>query len=383
MSMICPKCNNEIPNESMFCMKCGYNFSQVNNEIMQKSEYDGSKKNSARYFIIGGIALVIGIIIGMTLLFLNFNPVDKYIYYFKSDKSNEAIELYNEKIQEDQELAKELADKQNSEIDSIYDKFSDNKLSYEDAQLKLQKYVEYTPSKTHANSIKHKIEELNTSRTAYEEAKEAENNSDIETALKRYKGVIKEDKNYKDAQEKIVELQERYKTQCLKEAENYIQNRQYDEAIANVEKVISCLGSSDELETLKQQYNDLKSERYAKIVVVEKTVTPMDSSNWIFNNYVNNVFDITNNSDKAIKGIEGTLIVNDLFDKEIVKMGCDFTGQIIQPGATCRKTDLVYKCNEYSSNDMKYYNTDFSDLKFSYEISKIVYEDGTVITPEG
>lgn len=63
---------------------------------------------------------------------------------------------------------------------------------------------------------------------------------------------------------------------------------------------------------LKQKYVDLKTTKYAKIVVTEKTVTPKNISNWIFNNYVNLVFDITNNRDKAIKGIEGVLTISDL-----------------------------------------------------------------------
>ena len=126
----------------------------------------------------------------------------------------------------------------------------------------------------------------------------------------------------------------------------------------------------------------MKSEQYAKVEVVGKTVTPQDAYNSIYYYYVNNVFDITNNSDKPIKGIEGELTVNDLFDKKILLIKCDFTGQIIQPGETYRKTGLSYKCNEFESNDMKYYNTDFSDLKFKYKINQIVYEDGTTITPE-
>ncbi len=382
MSIICPKCKSEIPDESLFCMKCGHSFSKDLNESSKKQNNTSKKKNKIRRFIAGGCVLMLGVLIGVIIIFFNMNPVDKYAYLFQKGENDKAIEIYNDEIKDDKELSSELTDKQNTEIDSIYDKFKANKLSYDDAKEKIQKYLEYTPSKTHANNIKQKIENLNSSRDAYNIAEENEKNNDIETALKNYRAVIKEDTNYENAQNKITELLEMYKTQCLSEADGFIQNRQYDEAIKIINKVISYTGKSEELENIRQQYNDMKSEQYAKVEVVGKTVTPQDAYNSIYYYYVNNVFDITNNSDKPIKGIEGELTVNDLFDKKILLIKCDFTGQIIQPGETYRKTGLSYKCNEFESNDMKYYNTDFSDLKFKYKINQIVYEDGTTITPE-
>ena len=210
----------------------------------------------------------------------------------------------------------------------------------------------------------------------------AENDGDAETAISKYKAVIEEDDSYTEAQQKIEELENTFKTQLLNEAESYGQNKQYTEAISDIDKIISVLGTSEDLESLKQQYSEMKSEQYAKIVVVDKSVTPMDSSKWIFNNYVDMVFDVTNNSDKAIKGIEGTLTVSDLFDKEIISIGCDFTGHTIQPGETYRESDLSYECNQFVNTDMKFFNTEFSDLKFAYDITNIVYEDGTTVTPE-
>lgn len=223
---------------------------------------------------------------------------------------------------------------------------------------------------------------LKASETVFKEAKEAEKNNDYELAIKKYKAVIKEDKSYKKAQDKISELQATYKNQLLSEAENYAQNKKYKEAIQNVDKVISTLGSSDDLTELKQKYSDLKASQYAKVVVTDKTITPKNTSNWIFSNYVNFVFDITNNGDKAIKGIEGILTTSDLFGKEILRNGCDFTGQTIEPGKTVTIKGLSLECNEFNDEHMKVFNTDFADLQFSYEITNIVYTDGSTVVPE-
>lgn len=239
-----------------------------------------------------------------------------------------------------------------------------------------------TPVQNYVAEVEQDRAALKASETAFKEAKEAEKNNDYELAIKKYKAVIKEDKSYKKAQDKIAELQDTYKNQLLSEAENYAQNKKYKEAIQNVDKLISTLGSSDEFTELKQKYADLKAAQYAKVVVTDKTVTPKNTSNWIFSNYVNLVFDITNNGDKAIKGIEGILTTSDLFGKEILRNGCDFTGHTIEPGKTVTIKGLSLECNEFNDEHMKVFNTAFADLQFSYEITNIVYTDGSTVTPE-
>lgn len=90
------------------------------------------------------------------------------------------------------------------------------------------------------------------------------------------------------------------------------------------------------------------------------------------------VFNITNNTDKPIQGIEGVLVTKDLFGKEIIKSECDFTGHIIQPGETYKNEDLAFEINNFMSDHMELYNTEFKDLKFEYTVKQIVFEDGTV-----
>lgn len=40
---------------------------------------------------------------------------------------------------------------------------------------------------------------------------------------------------------------------------------------------------------------------------------------------------------------------------------------------------MNYECNEFKDEDMEVFNMDFSDLQFSYTISKIVYTDMSVV----
>lgn len=114
------------------------------------------------------------------------------------------------------------------------------------------------------------------------------------------------------------------------------------------------------------------------VLVTDKTVTPKDPDNWIFSNYVNFIFLITNNTEKDIQGIQGEIIVDDLFGEEILTMGCDFTGEIIPAGTTVENDDLFFECNEFVSEDMKLFNENYKDLQFIYVTKQIVFTDGTV-----
>lgn len=372
-TIICPECGVELKKGVSVCGECGC---PVINQ--KKKQLKPNKKIIITLLLILGI---VAIAFAINFFMVNSDPVKKYISLFNSNEVEEAMSVYDSQIASSDEMVKMLIDEQNIEMDEIYQQFVDKKVEYDDSIKEISKYINFEPSEKYANKIKGKIDILNTSRKSYEEAQKAEQN-DIELAIKKYKAVVNDDESYKDAQAKIYELETTYKSQLLSEAQTCVENKEYNKAISNVNQAISLFGSSDELEALKKEYTEMKTVQYAKIVVSDKSVTPKDSSNWIFANYVNFVFEITNNSDKSIKGIEGSLIINDLFGKKIIEINCDFTGNIIAPGEVYIKKGLVYECNQFNDDDMKLFNTQYSDLSFIYNISNIVYEDGTTVTPE-
>lgn len=377
----CAECGKEIPTGCIECPICGCPVSIDSNPSKKIDMH--IKKGKKIYSIVA--ATLIGVIVFFVVCFYfiqNANPIKKYNNLVGSGKEVEASKLYEEKIADNEDYVNELSDIQNKEMDEIYNNFVADAISYDAAVECIDKYLLYESSKLYASDIKDKIQKLNISRKAYTDAVKAEKEENFELAIKKYKAVISDDSSYIDAQSRISELTNKWKIQLLSEAENYCSNKQYKEAIRCIDNAISAFDSSDELLELKEKYTDLKSEQYAKVIVMDKSVTPKDSSNWIFSNYVNLVFDITNNSDKAIIGIEGTLTVNDLFGKEILCSGCDFTGQTIKPGETYTESDLSYECNEFNDEDMKFFNTNYSDLQFVYDITSIVYEDGTTVKPE-
>lgn len=117
------------------------------------------------------------------------------------------------------------------------------------------------------------------------------------------------------------------------------------------------------------------------VEVTDKTVTPKNIDQFIYSNYANFEFLITNNTEEDIKGIQGELNIKDLFGVDIITVGCDFTGRTIAAGSSITVDDLSLECNEFIDSNVKLYNEDYEDLQFTYIIKQIVFEDGTVKEP--
>ena len=264
-------------------------------------------------------------------------------------------------------------------MDAIYEDFKSGKITEDVAKERLGQYKEYDPSSVYAYTAINKVTALQKSNDAYSDATKAEDDGDLAKAITNYKKVIADDPNYETAQSKTLQLTDTY-TQTMKaQAQQEADAKDYDNAIRTVNTLANIVGNTDELKAPSQQYAEQKNYQYIKVTCTNKGVIPKNTNRWIFSNYVTFVFDLTNNSDKAIKGVQGILHINDLFGSSIMDVRCDFTGHTIQPHETYTNNDLSYDVNEFSDTDMKLYNEDYSDLNFEYEPTTIVFTDGTSV----
>lgn len=117
-----------------------------------------------------------------------------------------------------------------------------------------------------------------------------------------------------------------------------------------------------------------------KVDVIDKANVSRDIYNGVFSPYVKLSINVTNNTDKVIKGISGTLQINNLFGKKIIENTCDFTGQQIDVNSTVNFDNLSLEINEFIDEHNRLYNENFDDLKFVYKVNSIVYDDGTTET---
>lgn len=160
-------------------------------------------------------------------------------------------------------------------------------------------------------------------------------------------------------------------------------NHEYEEKITKEAtfteegiKTFTCKNCGD-------SYTETIPIRDDKVIftVEDKINHEKDTSAWIFSPFVELICKIENMTDKDIKGIEGDLIVNDLFGKQIIKIGWDVTGEDIPANGFITQKGYGLEINEFMDTHMKLYNTDYDDLKFEYEVKQIVYTDGTTESP--
>ncbi|MCI8417573.1 MAG: hypothetical protein HFI33_08815 [Lachnospiraceae bacterium] len=118
------------------------------------------------------------------------------------------------------------------------------------------------------------------------------------------------------------------------------------------------------------------------IYMVNKTNLPKDTNAGRYSDRVEFHFEVANRTNRTIKGVQGILTVYDMFGKEILTINCDFTGESIPGKNVITFDELGMEINPFIDTHVKLYTTDFSDLKFTYKVTDIVYDDGENSTKE-
>ena len=138
------------------------------------------------------------------------------------------------------------------------------------------------------------------------------------------------------------------------------------------EKTFTCESCSDSYtESIPVRDDDVV------VTVTNKSNLPKDTNAGRYSDRVELAFDVMNRTDKTIKGVQGNLTVCDLFGVEILTVNCDFTGNSILASESITVNKLGMDINQFMDSHVKFYNTDFLDLKFEYEVTNIVYDDGS------
>lgn len=114
-----------------------------------------------------------------------------------------------------------------------------------------------------------------------------------------------------------------------------------------------------------------------EVTFVGKVNIPKDIYNSQFSDRVEFNINAKNNTDKDIKGIQGTVDIQDMFGVSILKLKCDLAGQTIAPGETASYNDLGFDVNQFMNDHVKVYTTNYDDLIFVYTVNTIMFSDGT------
>lgn len=102
--------------------------------------------------------------------------------------------------------------------------------------------------------------------------------------------------------------------------------------------------------------------------IVNKT-----SKKWDFQNYVEFEVKVTNNSEKAIKGIKWGFSIYNIFWEKLWSYEVNITKEITSWASIDEK--MQYSINEYINEESEIYETDFNLLRYNFDIENIVYSE--------
>jgi hypothetical protein len=117
-----------------------------------------------------------------------------------------------------------------------------------------------------------------------------------------------------------------------------------------------------------------------QVAVYKKSFSASDWQRGQYEDYISLGFVFKNLTNKDIRGFTGTVIFNDIFDKEIAKTNLSID-EVLPAGKTVRWQGQR-KYNQFDSEDKKLANTDLNNLKIVWMPEKVLFTDGTKIGKE-
>jgi len=297
--IICKQCGQELPDDSLFCSKCGAKVGEAYTEQKIKSN------KLTKIIGIGGLLIVIILV----FVFMNSNPADNFLDAVQSNNYADAIEIYENKIKGDLEKEKEVETLLKNEIESIKLDFLAEKIDYSTTIVKLETIEKTNLLMSDINSLKTEINRIHDSRTAFKTGQEFLDKDKIREAITEFNKVIEEDKNYSKAQELINDNKSKYKTIAINNAEQYASEGKYIDAISVMNDALIIIPSDSDLLAKKKVYEDENEEKVAaerkKIMdeLVENQEVSVVSSK-VFKDWIgwdNIEVVVKNNTDKVVK----------------------------------------------------------------------------------
>lgn len=151
--------------------------------------------------------------------------------------------------------------------------------------------------------------------------------------------------------------------QALKDQDEWIAKQKQEEAAAA------------ELKKKVDAERKAKQEEFAKLLTTT-LISKKDEMGEYGKRFVNLDMAYENKSDRGIQGVKGVLRITDIFGDKIMNITWSYD-KGIQAKKRVLETGSGIDINQFMSEHMKLWNTDFDKLKSSFEVETIIFEDGT------
>jgi hypothetical protein len=133
--------------------------------------------------------------------------------------------------------------------------------------------------------------------------------------------------------------------------------------------------AAEELKKRVEAERQAKLEEFAKMISVA-LVSKRNSQGEYGQKFV--ILDVAfeNKTDKDIQGVKGVLKLKDIFGDQIQGVRWSYDGGVAAKATAVEKGSGV-KINQFMDKDMKLWNTDPDKIKATFEVSTILFKDGT------
>lgn len=271
--MICKQCGTNLPEESLFCYKCGCKIEEVEEkENLEKieikkekiEEVQTSKKNKITLNKNLFVAFIIAIIVIIfALTFSIFRPSRQVLSAIDSNNYEKAKSIFVERIERNTSDVEKVKAKIIEEIENTKQSYLENNISYDDAIAKFEGISKLGILFFETSEGKKYVLSLKNSREAFLRAEEYLNSGNTIESIKEYKKVIDTDSNHANALSQIETLLPKYKGSVLKQIEELVASEDYKTIIKILDEATNILPDDEELKSKKSVYSKLLSEQVA------------------------------------------------------------------------------------------------------------------------
>lgn len=214
------------------------------------------------------LAIVLNLLMGAAVIGMMF--CNQYIVGEFMQKVTDADadakslrEYYDITIKKNEALKDKTLQELKTQIEDIMAQFQEGKLSFDEAGQRLDKIKTIGIVTAEVENAQNTIQELQDSWSAFTQARQYEEDKDYKNALLEYETVIKKDKNYVTAQEKIGSIRDIVKEDAEKKAEGLLGEKKFAEAFQAIDSAMEALGSDEDLEQMRKD----NEEKYVEYVL--------------------------------------------------------------------------------------------------------------------
>ncbi len=271
--------NSANPNTSGLTESIGVrghqNISPVNNQnpaiaspqpipVKVKKPVSTGTKVKIILFSVLALAVAAGGYIGYLLL---TNPLTSFKKSIESGDFVQAIAVYDKNIRGDAQKSKDVSTFIKSRAETVANDYLASTIEYDDALSRLQELENLQIlSSAEIGPFLMQINEMRTSRSAYENAQRLISSNEFATAIVELRKVIQADGNYANAQTQLVNAVSSYKEAILTELASYDINKAYADAISKLNGALQVVpNDADILNKINDYHVKITAEQKARI----------------------------------------------------------------------------------------------------------------------